>query len=221
MVARAVKSRQDQLIEQAFLDPGNPAENILQQANGTERLLAGKLSQVELNLDTLFAQGRISQTEQQELSATAKAVVARNWLAHDGQLNEDGTVTYRGVVMDARTAPLIAYADAKRYWDKERHLSTQELGKAATDLARGVFDFFIGDDLKTLSDPHATLFTKVLAGGSLALNLVPGGALEKSARKILLRGVAKGATEKTLATTTLLLGAGLAGYAGVLHFSWP
>jgi hypothetical protein len=185
--AQVTKSRQDILLKQAFYDPSNPKQNILEQANGQARLSETKLNQVELNLDNLLAQGAINPSEYQELAVAAKAAAAQNWLRQDGKDNGNGTTTYRGVTMNQKVAPLVAYADAKRYWDKEVHLTSQELTKAAVDIGKGVYDFFIGDDLKILTDPNATTLAKVLAGGSLVLTF-GGGFVEKAGLKILSTG---------------------------------
>jgi hypothetical protein len=179
LTAHTTKSRQDTLIEQAFREPANPVQDIIEQANGPERLPESRLNQAELNLDTMLAQGKINAQEYQDLAVAAKAATARNWLQHDGKVNTDGTVTYRGVKMDRKVAPMVAYADAKRYWDKDIHLSAEELGKAALEFGKGVYDFFIGDDIKTLTDPNATMLAKALAGGSLVLTL-GGGFVEKA-----------------------------------------
>lgn len=152
---------------------------MLEQAKGTGRLSEAKLNQIQQNLDTLYAQSKISAAEYQELAVMAKAATAENWLRNDGKVNGDGTIIYRGVRMEQSVAPGVAYADAKRYWEKDVHLSTQELAKAALEISKGVYDFFIGDDIKTLQDPKATLLAKVVAGGSLALTF-GGGFVEKA-----------------------------------------
>ena len=177
------KTNVDTLLQEAFYDPNNPEQNIIEQANGQQRLDDSKLGQAELNLDRMLGQGTINQSQYQQLAVAAKAAASENWLKHDGVNNGDGTVSYRGVTIDQTVAPLVAYADVKRVWDKEVHLSAQELEKAAKDLAIGTYNFFIGDDINTLRSPNATLLAKTISGGSLALTL-SGGFIEKAGLKL-------------------------------------
>jgi hypothetical protein len=58
---------------------------------------------------------------------------------------------------------LVAYADAKHYWEKNTHLSVANLAKAAQDIGKSAFDLWIGDDIKTLQSADASDLQRLIA----------------------------------------------------------
>jgi hypothetical protein len=120
------KTNQDALLwEEAFHDPQNSEQNILQQMQGKEALPASKLEQAELNLARMQAAGKISSEQTKEALQMVQLGTAHNWIAHHGKANKDGSLTYRGMIVPKRVGPLLAYTDTQHYLKTGQHLSTR------------------------------------------------------------------------------------------------
>jgi hypothetical protein len=120
-----------------------PNKELLKQAK-VSRLSEANFGQVELNLDLLKNAELLSAEHYDPLAMQAKALFGLNWLQHDGHFNNDGTITYRGIKTPAVLAPLLAYADADRYWKTDTHIRAEEnwqqpAWKTAPEFVRAVF----------------------------------------------------------------------------------
>ncbi|MBX2861180.1 MAG: hypothetical protein KTR14_08090 [Vampirovibrio sp.] len=101
--------------------------------------------------------------------------------------DSSGNVIYRDVALDPDVAPLVMYADVKHKARTGKLLTKEQLLKAAEAFGKGVFDFVIGDDINTLTDPTVNPWGRVIAGISIASNF--GGVVPfKVGGKVAFKG---------------------------------
>ncbi|RCW39606.1 hypothetical protein, partial [Paenibacillus prosopidis] len=67
----------------------------------------------------------------------------------------------------------------------------KQAGKPLFQAAKGVYNFFIGDNIKTLRNPNASLLAKSVAAIDLIGMAIPGGLLVKSGAKLAIKGAIK------------------------------
>jgi hypothetical protein len=64
---------------------------------------------------------------------------------------------------------------------------SSKVGSLLASTAKGIYNLVIGDDINTLRDPHASTFSKVMAGVSIASNFIPGEGLVKLGGKLAIK----------------------------------
>ncbi len=73
----------------------------------------------------------------------------------------------------------------------------ESTSQRVADVGRAAYDFLVGDDLKTLRDPHASTLEKLGAAADLGSWLIPAGKIEelaaKAAEKVAERIAGRGA----------------------------
>ncbi len=193
--ATAYKSRPDVIRDKLFNEP-NQAKSLLDQLENFEQMDESRFEQMELNLENMANRGEITAQEKTMLKAGIRSIMTRHWLTHEVAYTDQETAVYRDVEMPVDVAPYAVYADAKHYLDTYQHLSKQKLEQVSKDFANALangtkralqiaYDLWIGDDIKTLTDPKANLFWRAVAGASLLSNFVPAGLVGKVGGKIL------------------------------------
>lgn len=120
------KTDQDILAEQAFSNPRNPDQSLLQQTQAGHAISGSKLEQVELNLARLQAKGQITNLQAQNGLKAMQLATANNWLKHNGKNNPNGTVTYRGITVPNRMGSVLSYSDTQHYLETGKHISPRD-----------------------------------------------------------------------------------------------
>ncbi|WP_147275104.1 hypothetical protein [Paenibacillus prosopidis] len=69
----------------------------------------------------------------------------------------------------------------------------KQAGKPLFQAAKGVYNFFIGDNIKTLRNPNASLLAKSVAAIDLIGMAIPGGLLVKSGATLAIKGAIEAA----------------------------
>jgi hypothetical protein len=97
-----------------------------------------------------------------------------------------GLIAIQAIPVPAGTIRVSYQSLTSSYLAPSKPPQKSKVGSFLASTAKGIYNLVIGDDINTLRDPHASMFSKVTAGVSIASNFIPGEGLAKLGGKLAI-----------------------------------